>query len=184
MSILGTQNVRVFSFYPPTDDFDQYVDDATDRLAALTEKASSQGYQLLLENEKGIVTDTPERCHAVLSAIDSPALRFIWDPANFVQVGVANLTEKYWDLLNGYISLVHIKDALLADGSVKPAGQGDGQVPELLAKLKARGYNGVLALEPHLAIAGHSGGFSGVDGMTLAVKSLRQVMADVGLEEG
>jgi sugar phosphate isomerase/epimerase len=160
------------------------VEDAAERLAILTEKARQNDYRLLLENEKGIVTDTPERSHAVLSAINSPNLRFIWDPANFVQVGVAQQSDKYWNLLSPDTSYIHIKDAMLAEGKVKPAGQGDGQVPELLAKLKAADYSGMLALEPHLAIAGHSGGFSGVDGMTLAVKSLRAVMAQVGMEEG
>jgi hypothetical protein len=59
----------------------------------------------------------------------------------------------------------------------------DGQVQELLAALAAAGYQGVLALEPHLAIAGRSGGFSGVEGMTIAVKALRKLMSETGCQE-
>ena len=66
----------------------------------------------------------------------------------------------------------------MADGSVRAAGEGDGQVGELLTKLRDSGYQGFLALEPHLAIAGHSSGFSGADGMAYAVTALRQLMVD------
>lgn len=186
-AILGTRNIRIFSFYPPdistNTHYDQYVSETIDRLGQLTEKAASTGYTLLHENEKEIVGDTPERCQALLAGVNSPHLRLIWDPANFVQVGVENLTERYWDTLSPYIGYVHIKDARLADGTVTAAGEGDGQIPQLLTRLKDAGYAGVLALEPHLKVAGHSTGFSGTEGMTYAVNALRQVMAAAGLEE-
>lgn len=186
-AILGTRNIRIFSFYPPdistNTHYDQYVSETIDRLGQLTEKAASAGYTLLHENEKEIVGDTPERCQALLAGVNSPHLRLIWDPANFVQVGVENLTERYWDTLSPYIGYVHIKDARLADGTVTAAGEGDGQIPQLLTRLKDAGYAGVLALEPHLKVAGHSTGFSGTEGMTYAVNALRQVMAAAGLEE-
>jgi hypothetical protein len=38
-------------------------------------------------------------------------------------------------------------------------------------------------LEPHLAIAGHSSGFSGPEGMAYAVNALRRVMAETGCVE-
>jgi sugar phosphate isomerase/epimerase len=185
--ILGTKNIRIFSFYPPdtstNEHYDQYVPETIDRLGRLTEKATSAGFTLLHENEKGIVGDTPERCHALLSGVNSPNFRFIWDPANFVQVGVEKLTERYWDLLSPYIGYVHIKDSRLADRKVVAAGEGDGQIPELLARLKDAGYDGVLALEPHLKTAGHSSGFSGPEWMGYAVNALRGVMEQVGLAE-
>jgi len=184
---LGTRRVRFFSFYPPdTQDntpYDEYVQEAIDRLAQMTELAEREDFVLLLENEKGIVGDTLERCHALVSAIDSPHLRFLWDPANFVQVGVMQPTEQGWPLLGAFVAYVHIKDAVLADGSVRAAGEGDGQVGELLDRLRDSGYRGFLSLEPHLAVAGHSGGFSGADGMTYAVRALRQLMAERGCAE-
>jgi sugar phosphate isomerase/epimerase len=185
--ILGAKNIRLFSFYPPdistNDHYDQYVDETIERLAALADKAVTGGYMLLHENEKEIVGDTPERCLALMSGVNRDNFRFIWDPANFVQVGVDKLTDRFWDSLSPYIGYIHIKDAKLADGTVTPAGEGDGQVPELLTKLKATGYDGILALEPHLKVAGHSTGFSGTDGMTTAVNALRKVMNEVGLQE-
>jgi sugar phosphate isomerase/epimerase len=154
------------------------VDQAIEKLSALAEVAAAEDIQLVLENEKDIVGDTIARCHAILKGVDSPHLRFAWDPANFVQVGEERVTERGWPLLGDYVSYVHIKDSSLADGSVKAAGEGDGQVGELLIHLREAGYQGFLALEPHLVVAGHSTGFSGVTGMTYAVEKLRQLMVE------
>jgi sugar phosphate isomerase/epimerase len=184
---VGCRRVRMFSFYPPdtstNEHYDQYVEQSAERLTKLAEAAEREGFVLLLENEKAIVGDTIARCHALVTAVDNDHLRFLWDPANFIQVGEANPTEQGWPLLGEHIGYVHIKDAQLAEGKVQPAGKGDGQVPELLAKLKEVGYQGFLALEPHLVVAGHSSGFSGADGMKLAVESLREVMDEVGCKE-
>lgn len=183
---LGTDNIRIFSFHPPGDsttvDYDSYVDSAIERIGRLVAVAEAEGVLLLLENEKGIVGDTLERCVKLIDALESEHLVFLWDPANFVQVGEARLTERGWPLLRDRTGYVHIKDCTL-DGTVKAAGEGDGQVPELLTELVSSGYQGMLALEPHLAMAGHSSGFSGPDGMAYAVETLRMVMRDVGAEE-
>jgi sugar phosphate isomerase/epimerase len=184
---VGTRRIRVFSFYPPDTScnalYDGYVQSAANRLAHLTSLAAAAGFLLLLENEKEIVTDTPERCHAVLQIAGAEALRFIWDPANFVQVDVARPMARGWKALGPYVSHVHIKDALLADGSVRPAGLGDGEVRELLTALRGIGYQGELALEPHLTFAGASGGSSGPEGMAVAAAALRKLMADTGCDE-
>jgi len=182
-AMLGTKRIRIFSFYPPdistNAHYDQHVEDSAARLAQLAEVAEKNGFSLLLENEKEVVGDTPERCLSLLRRVNNPALRFIWDPANFVQVGVENQIEKFWDTLGTYVSYIHIKDARLADGSVAPAGEGDGQVKDLLLKLKVGGYDGILSLEPHLAVAGHSSGFSDKGGMTIAVNALRVLLAEI-----
>ncbi|MDE0070536.1 MAG: sugar phosphate isomerase/epimerase [Caldilineaceae bacterium] len=183
---LGTANIRIFSFHPPGDsatvDYDSYLDSAIDRIGRLVAVAEEEDVTLLLENEKGIVGDTLDRCVKLVEALESEHLVFLWDPANFVQVGEARLTERGWPLLRDRVGYVHIKDCTL-DGTVKAAGEGEGQVPELLTELVRCGYKGMLALEPHLAMAGHSSGFSGPDGMAYAVKALRAVMDDVGAEE-
>lgn len=77
------------------------------------------------------------------------SFRCTFDFANFVQCGQDTL-EAY-EMLEPYISYVHIKDALFENGSVVPAGEGDGQVAEILGRLEKKGFDGVLSLEPHLA---------------------------------
>ncbi len=183
---LGTRNIRIFSFYPPDTSsnahYDQHVEQAIASLSRLTEEAEKLDLLLLLENEKGIVGDTVARCQRILHAIPSPHLTFAWDPANFVQVGETRATDDGWPLLGPRTGYVHIKDAT-SDGKVKAAGEGDGQVAALLTHLNAAGYRGILALEPHLAIAGHSSGFSGPEGMAYAAQKLREVMAQTGCQE-
>lgn len=190
---LGTRNIRIFSFYPEAGVDGAAMQSAVDRLGNLTDIATSLDLQLLMENEKGVVGDLPENCLQLMKAIDSPNFRFIWDPANFVQCGAAKQVDAWWDALHPYIGYVHIKDALLTEGAsnghserstVKVAGHGDGQVMELLANLQKSRYDGVLSLEPHLLEARHSSGFSGADGMEMAVTALRGLMAEVGIIEG
>lgn len=185
--IVGARRIRVFSYYPPDTStnahYDRYVEPAVERLARLAERAAAHGYQLMLENEKEIVGDTVARCARIMQQLDQSNVCFVWDPANFVQVGEERVTERGWPLLAPYVGYVHIKDAHLSDGSVCAAGEGDGQVPELLMRLREAGYQGILALEPHLAIAGHSSGFSGPEGMAYAAQALRRLMAEVGCVE-
>ena len=184
---LDVRRIRVFSFYPPDTStnahYDDYVEASIERLAKLTTMAEAEGFVLLLENQKGIVGDTLSRCASIVSSIDSAHLRFLWDPANFIQVDESAPTERGWASLGAYTGYVHIKDAMLDDGSVRPAGKGDGQVEELLTRLRSAGYDGFLALEPHLAIAGHSSGYSGPEGMAVAVQALRDVMEQSGMVE-
>ena len=159
------------------------LDEAAFRLRRMAELSKRDGFRLVLENEKGIVGDTVARCHALMTAVGGADLGFAWDTANFVQVGEARLVERGWPLLGQYIEHVHIKDAFLASGKVCVAGAGEGQVRELLAALRDRGYRGFLTLEPHLTIAGHSSGFSGPDGMALAAEALRGLMSELGCVE-
>lgn len=183
---LGCHRVRMFSFYPPDTDAEAvegYVEAAVSRLMRLVALAEREEVVLLLENEKKLVGDTIERCHVLLSRLDSPNLRFLWDPANFVQVEAARPTERGWPLLGQYVSYVHIKDAYGGDGSVCVAGEGDGQIGALLTRLREEGYRGFLSLEPHLVAAGHSGGFSGATEMTRAVAALRHMMTETGCAE-
>ena len=184
---LDCTRVRMFSFYPPDSEIDvdyyRYLDTAASRLERLVDLAEEYGVILLLENERMLVGDTIDACRALLRNVESEHLRFLWDPANFVLVGEERPTEKGWPVLGEYVSYVHIKDAHLADGGVCAAGEGDGQIDVLLRRLKETGYRGVLSLEPHLVVAGHSGGFSGAKGMRRAVDALRDVMDETQVTE-
>jgi sugar phosphate isomerase/epimerase len=162
--VLGTNLVRVFSFFiPDGEPPERYRTQVIDRLAALTEIAAANGLVLAHENEKLIYGDTPQRCADLITTIDSPALRATFDAANFVQCGVRPHTEGF-DLLRPYLEYVQIKDALAGTGQVVPAGQGDGEVRETLAALVADGFDGYLSIEPHLAAAGQFGGYSAFSG--------------------
>ena len=144
--ILGAENVRLFSFFTPSENRDSYKDKVIERLGTFCEIAKGSGITLCHENEKGIYGDTPERCLEIHKAL--PEMKAIFDPANYVQCGVDTLQA--WELLKGYVKYLHIKDAL-ADGSVVPAGKGIGNVKYILDDFKKLGGNSV-TVEPHLTV--------------------------------
>ena len=182
--MLGTDRVRIFSFYPEAEgQQDACVDESISRLGAMAKAAAERDAVLLLENEGGLIGDTPERCRAIVEGVDSPSLRFVWDTGNFPHSGVERAVDRGWPLLAEYTVYVQVKDALVSDQTITVAGEGDGQIPELLANLRDAGYRGFLALEPHLKVAGKRGGFSGAEGMKRAAGALRTLIAESGVVE-
>ena len=178
---LGTTIVRVFSFFiPPGEPPERHRTQVIDRMAALAAIASEHGMILAHENEKEIYGDTADRCHDLITSVDSPALRATFDAANFVQCGVRPFTQAY-HLLRPYLVYLQVKDALATTGQVVPAGHGDGQVRETLAALQDSGFAGFVSLEPHLAQAGRHGGFSGPDGFTRAAQALKLLLTELSI---
>jgi sugar phosphate isomerase/epimerase len=178
---LGTTIVRVFSFFiPPGDPPQQHREQVIDRMTALAQIASERGLVLAHENEKEIYGDTADRCHDLITAVGSPALRATFDPANFVQCGVRPFTQGY-GLLRPYLVYLQVKDALAATGEVVPAGQGDGQVRQTLAALRDSDFEGFVSLEPHLAQAERYGGFSGPEGFLRAARALKSILNELAI---
>ena len=142
--ILGASRVRMFSFFPIAgEDYDTTRERALERLDALCE-LTPDGIVLCHENEKHIFGETAEACLAIHKAF--PRIRAVFDPANFVQCGVDTLHA--YELLRPYVDYMHIKDALL-DGTIVPAGEGDGNLRTIIASYLENGGE-VMTLEPHL----------------------------------
>ena len=149
--ILGAKRIRMFSFFPiEGESNDQTQERVFERLQKLCD-ATPKEILLCHENEKHIFGETAENCLTIHK--EFPAIRAVFDPANFVQCGVDTLYA--WELLKDYVAYIHIKDAL-ADGVVVPAGQGIGNVPQIVQKYVAQGGS-VMTLEPHLTA------FTGLD---------------------
>lgn len=143
--VLGAECIRLFSFYVPagTDPAD-HKNEVIDRLGAFAEAAKGYDITLCHENEKGIYGDVPERCLEIHKAL--PDIKAVFDPANFVQCGADTL--KAWEMLAPYVQYLHIKDSK-ADGAIVPAGDGAGNIAQIIRLYKSRGGS-VLTLEPHL----------------------------------
>ncbi len=147
--MLDCRYIRMFSFYPSADG---WTEDARQevfrRLREMIALAEREDVVLLHENEKDIYGDTVERCAELMEALSCDHFRFVFDPANFVQSGED--TKHAYEVLRPYITYVHIKDAVAADGHVTPAGQGDGNVAYIVSDLLSSGYDGFFSMEPHL----------------------------------
>ncbi|GIP31458.1 sugar phosphate isomerase/epimerase [Paenibacillus sp. J2TS4] len=177
-----TRYIRIFSFFMPENEKPEvYRDEVMRRMKELVRLAEEADIILLHENEKEIYGDNTERCLDILTTCRSSHLRAAFDPANFVQCGVKPFDDAYFPL-KPHIEYVHIKDALFADGSVTVAGQGDGQVPQVLADLQASNYAGFMSLEPHLQAAGTFQGFSGPALFKEATSGLKKLLSDLNWE--
>lgn len=147
---LGTSFIRVFSFYiPEGKNPGDFREEVLRRTQAMVDVAAAEGVVLLHENEKGIYGDTADRCLELMRGFYGEHYKCTFDFANFVQCGQD--TREAYEMLRPYIAYVHVKDARRDTGTVTPAGEGDGQVAEILRLLDGDGYHGVLSLEPHLA---------------------------------
>lgn len=148
--ILGAKYIRMFSFYFTNgESYSEYRDEVIRRVQAMADYATENGLVCCHENEKGIYGDTAERCLDLLQNCGGK-LRAVFDPANFIQCGVD--TVKAYDTLESHVEYFHIKDALYADGSVVPAGTGEGRVLEIITRAAKQNRSIVLSLEPHLQV--------------------------------
>ena len=145
--ILNSDNMRIFSFYMPENEkAEKYRNQVIEYLSEMCEIAKPYNINLCHENEKGIYGDIEDRCLEIFKAV--PELKGIFDPANFVQCDVDTL--KAWELLKEHIYYMHIKDSL-SNGMVVPAGEGDGNVTEIVRQYINRGGK-YFTIEPHLKV--------------------------------
>jgi 3-dehydroshikimate dehydratase len=170
-----TPFIRVFSFYgperPSPDWPHAYRDEVLGRVGVMARTAERAGITLVHENEREIFGDTIDRCVDLLDGVNATSLRAAFDPANFIQCGQTPYPDGY-DALAPRIAYLHVKDAT-AGGEVKPAGEGVARFPDLLQRLREDGFEGPMALEPHLAEQGRLSGYSGPDLFRVAAQALK-----------
>lgn len=141
--------IRIFSFYHDGEVWtEEERAEVFRRLKSMIAYAEEEDVVLLHENEKDIYGDTSEHCLELMEELSSAHFGCVFDPANFVQCG--ENTKEAYEKLSPYIRYMHIKDAKSTDRKVVPPGEGDGNIPYLLARLFEGGYDGFISLEPHL----------------------------------
>ena len=125
----------------------------------------------------------------------------VFDAATILSQGFspAELFQQYL-AMKPELGWLHIKDYRRPEGEAEaarhfvPADVGEcgheailrdfkGLLPALEQKLRRRGIPGVfLEVEPHLKGAGPAGGFSGPDGIGVAIRALARVLDYVGID--
>jgi sugar phosphate isomerase/epimerase len=201
--------IRGFSFYQPKGaDPLEYVPQAVDQLGQLAEMCHRADLTFGLEVEANLVGCTGQILGEIYRQVNHPGMLLIFDAANILVQGFspAELYEQYLAMKPG-LGWMHIKDyrspaATTAKGGhvdedalshFVPADIGDSAheailrdfsriLPSVERKLRRRGIPGVfLDLEPHLKGGGQFGGFSGPDGMGVALRALCRVLDYVGI---
>jgi sugar phosphate isomerase/epimerase len=178
----GCGYIRIFSYYPPPgEDVGNYRGEVIARLAEKVDFISDRPVTLVLENESNLFGAYPERCVYLFAAVASPKLVSAFDPANFVNMNVQDVYNTCWLPLRRSVGYFHIKDFKYGEKErAVPAGTGDGHIPEILKDAAADGYDGFLALEPHLVKAEHSTGQTGPELFKVAADALKGICRNLG----
>jgi sugar phosphate isomerase/epimerase len=174
----------MFSYYAPQGkNVHNYRDQVIERMLAKVQILKDVDVTMVHENETHIYGDTAENCVDLAKAVDSPKLRLVYDPGNFVWgQNLTDNVERCWPLMKPYVVHVHIKDWKLGADVGSIPGEGDGQIKELLAELAAVNYDGCLTMEPHLEAGGQFGGSTGPELFSRAIDAVRELATEVGLE--
>jgi 3-dehydroshikimate dehydratase len=178
--IMDAPYIRIFSFYIKKEELDLYEEEVIDRMRQMLAVAEKNGVVLLHENEADIYGESSASCLKLFRSLQGMGLRAVFDPSNFVAAG-ENVYEESFPKLKQYIEYMHIKDSIKATGEVVAAGQGDGNIREILNELRDR-EGMFLSLEPHLAHAGRYQGFSGPALYEKALKALRDILNELGID--
>jgi len=204
-----TKLIRGFSFYHPKGTRpEEHLAQAADQLGAIAETCHRSDLTFGLEVEANLVGQNGHLMAELFRRINHPAVVLIFDAANIISQGYSTReTFAQYLAMKDHLGWMHIKDYKLPKGTKKqahvneaalknfvPADLGDGGheailadfktiLPALTKKLAKRGIPGVfLDLEPHVKGGGQYGGFSGPDGMGVALRGLCKVLDKVGID--
>lgn len=200
---LDAKLIRGFSYYHPRgEDPAKYVQQAADRLGPIVDLCAQAGLIYGLEVEANLVGQNGRMLSALAKAVGRPNLVCIFDGGNISSQNLSPLDclAEYRAMRDSF-GWMHIKDyrvdsnlpwtGVVDEERLKnfvPCDVGDSghelilrdlreHLPTIDAKMKKLGAPGVfLELEPHLKGGGQFGGFSGPDGMGVAVRSLCRML--------
>lgn len=204
-----TKLIRGFSFYHPKGtDPRANLSQVVDQLGQIAEACHRSDLTFGLEIEANLVGQSGELLAEIHKKVNHPAMMLIFDAANILCQGfLAEDVLQQYKAMRPAIGWLHIKDyrhpkppertGHIDEDAIKnfvPADLGHSGhenilrdfrelIPKLEAKLKKRGIPGVfLDLEPHVKGGGQFGGFSGPDGMGVALRGLCKVLDYVGID--
>jgi sugar phosphate isomerase/epimerase len=173
----GAGIIRVFSYWRTTAP-ERCFDSIVLALRALAEEAAPRGIVIGLENEHACNVATGAEAGRMLAAVDHPALKLIWDPANASILGEIPYPHGYQSLPSARIVHVHAKDCKVRDHKPTwgPLGEMDIDWRGQIAALERDGYAGSISLETH---------WRGTDGDRLQAsiicgQNLRKLVAHAG----
>lgn len=203
-----TKLIRGFSFYHPigSDPYD-HIPQAVDQLGQIAEACHRSDLTFGLEVEANLIGQNGDILAEIHKQVNHPAMMLIFDAGNLVCQGYTpdEVYQQYVAMKPG-LGWMHIKDYKVTkpisekghidEDALKnfvPAHLGDSgherilrdfatMIPKLEKKLKKRGIPGVfLDLEPHVKGGGQFGGFSGPDGMGVALRGLCKTLDFAGV---
>lgn len=147
----GASMIIAFSFERGGDRPGNTPPAAIDALARAGEAAGKAGLTLAIETEEGHWANTGHRSAALAEKINLDNAGINWDPANALIDGDLPYPDGY-QAIRPFLKNVHFKDvAVDTDGSWQIVEQGGVDWTGQIAALVRDGYQGAIAIEPHLS---------------------------------
>ncbi len=146
----GAKIVRVFSYWRTVEPEKTY-DAVASALHSLGDKAAPRGLTIGLENEHACNVATAAHSAKMLSMVQHPSVKLVWDPANALCSGESPFPGGYSLLPKDRIVHVHAKDCHMEDHKPiwGPLGTRNVDWKGQIDALWNDGYRGWLSLETH-----------------------------------
>ncbi|WP_127578752.1 sugar phosphate isomerase/epimerase family protein [Paenibacillus koleovorans] len=174
--LLGTRNIRIFSFWREQEP-EKYRGEIIELLGKAAVIAEREGVVLLLENEPSCNGGFAEEVAAIVRGVNSPGLRGLWDPGNEA-FGEREAYPAGYNEMKEILGHVHLKDAYTnSKGKTRCVPLGSGNVP-VIAQLKALvadGYDGLFTIETHYVPEGGTQ----MMGTRMTLEALRELVKGV-----
>jgi L-ribulose-5-phosphate 3-epimerase len=167
----GAKIIRVFSYWRTVNPEACY-DQILEALRKLSDLAAQHDLIIGLENEHACNIGTAVESAKILSMLDHPNLKLVWDPANALVGGETPYPFGYDKLPKSRIAHIHVKDCHM-EGHTPiwgPVGTRHVDWKGHFAALSRDGYDGWLNLETHWT---GSGGASKIEASTICGWNLR-----------
>lgn len=203
-----TKLLRGFSFYHPKgSNLEDHFAQAVDQVGRIADVCKSRGLVFGLEVEANLVGQTGPLLARMHEEINNDSLVTIFDGGNLVMQGYTadQVFDQYVAMKPG-LGWIHIKDFAnpnpgeliehVDEDALKqfvPADVGDSGhlrimqdladfLPTVQQRMESLGIPGVFAdMEPHVRGGGQFGGFSGPDGMGVALRAFCKVCDQAGV---
>lgn len=206
---LDARLIRGFSFYHPRSEAPEaHIPQAAEQLSEIVDACAEAGVVYGLEVESNLIGQSGKLLAKLAKAVNKPNMVLIFDGGNLSHQGYSPLDcLAEFKAMLPYLGWMHVKDYRATkkkkpgehvnedmDWNFVPANVGDSghelifrelavQLPKIQRRLKKLGIPGYyVELEPHLKGGGQFGGFSGPDGMGVAVRSLCRLLDYTGID--
>jgi sugar phosphate isomerase/epimerase len=183
MQRLRTKFVRIMSFKPGDDEF-RIPSQVFERVREVTRRFLDAGLQPVHENCMNYGGMSSQHALELLDKV--PGLKWVFDTANPVfnpdrskpRPWPRQDAWEFWSQVRDHVVHIHVKDATWNpsknDADYNWPGEGQGCVRQVLEDAFARGYDGGISIEPHLAVVFHDA----------TVKSSAEAMYESYIEYG
>lgn len=171
MKRLNTRLIRVMSYAVckgenGVDLEEQFAPERIRRMTEIHRRFADEGLVVVHENCMNWGGMSPGYVHRMADAV--PGMKWVFDTGNPVFIddrdkpGQKQNSWEMYQAIKPHIAHVHVKDGrwdhARNDAVYTYPGEGDGQVERILGDLLASGYEGLISIEPHVAVVFHGAG--------------------------